>query len=87
MQYLLIVVAIYQVFDSVDGSGRIYGGYSIDITQAPYMAHVQYTVEYLPNNRVLLSDCGGSILRKNLILTAGHCKIFERCLITFLKHF
>lgn len=73
MQAFLLIFIFHQIFDLVLGGGRIYGGYPIDITQAPYMAHVQYTVEYLPNNRVLLSDCGGSILRKNLILTAGHC--------------
>lgn len=70
----ILIFIFYQIFDFVHGGGRIYGGYPIDITQAPYMAQVQYLVQYLADGRVLLSDCGGSILRKNLILTAAHCK-------------
>lgn len=74
MKLLTLFLLVHQFLDDAHGDGRIYGGYSIDITDAPYMVHVQYIKEYLPNNRAVFSNCGGTILRKNLILTAGHCK-------------
>lgn len=68
---------------SADNS-RIYGGYPINITDAPYMVHVVYANTIFANGSALTNTCGGSILRKNLILTAGHCEhIFFRNLLIF----
>lgn len=48
--------------------GRIYDGYLIDISKAPYMAQVNYVDEKNFRHR-----CGGGILRDDLIITGGHC--------------
>ena len=57
----------------VDSNGRIYGGYPHDITKAPYMVHIDVFITRLKGG-VKMIDCGGTILRTNLILTAGHCE-------------
>lgn len=54
---------------------RIYGGTKIDITEAPYMVHVAVVQEKYDNGTAKIYSCGGTILRKNLILTAAHCKL------------
>lgn len=54
--------------------GRIYGGYPINITDAPYMVHITLFSEVFANGSAIGNSCGGTILRKNLILTAGHCE-------------
>lgn len=53
---------------------RIYGGYPINITDAPYMVHITLFSEVFANGSAIGNSCGGTILRKNLILTAGHCE-------------
>jgi secreted trypsin-like serine protease len=61
-------------FDSASGKGRIYGGYPINITDAPYMVHVVIARSQNPDGTTNVYECGGTILKKNIILTAGHCK-------------
>lgn len=61
--------------DCVDSQQRVYGGYQIDITRAPYMVSLAVVLERLPNGQAKVYSCGGTILRKHLILTAGHCKL------------
>lgn len=56
---------------------RIYGGYPIDITDAPYMVHISLATVIFANGSGIAVGCGGAILRKNLILTAGHCELIH----------
>lgn len=44
--------------------GRIVGGYPIEITDAPWQISLQLYGSHF---------CGGSIIGKNWVLTAGHC--------------
>lgn len=69
------VLLLTLMFESAFSEGRIYGGYQINITKAPYMAHViTARNEVIPGQSLEVENCGGSILRRNLILTAGHCE-------------
>lgn len=61
----------------VNAEERIYGGYKIDITQAPYMVTVAVALETYADGSTKVYNCGGTILRTNLILSAGHCKFFD----------
>lgn len=60
------------------GSERVYGGYPIEISDAPYMAHVNYLL-YQNSTYGLASLCGGTIIKRQYILTAGHFKHNESC--------
>lgn len=82
--YLLIVQVIALAALLVTGDdlknneeeSRIYGGYPVDITDAPYMAHILMS-ENDHNNGMALSnshECGGTIMTRRFILTAGHCE-------------
>lgn len=62
----------------VASNERIYGGYQVDITKAPYMAFVALIIEKYADGTAKSYDCGGTILRENLILTAGHCELKTR---------
>lgn len=71
---LLLDVAIGKPEDQKP-QGRIYGGYQEDIDKAPYMAQViVFHQKPVPGQAAAAEDCGGSILRTNLILTAAHCQ-------------
>lgn len=72
--FLATVFLIVLLHGSVDSDQRIYGGYKIDVTQAPYMVAIVILVERHVNGSNKVHECGGSILRRNLILTAAHCK-------------
>jgi secreted trypsin-like serine protease len=48
-----------------DKEGRIVGGAAIDIRQAPYQVVLMASGRHI---------CGGSIIARNFILTAAHCK-------------
>lgn len=71
----LSVVVLALLNDYVNSDGRIYGGYRVDITQAPYMVSIAIALETLPSGATKVYSCGGSIIRQNLILTAGHCEL------------
>lgn len=71
---IIFTVLLVFAVDSVFGSGRIYGGYLIDIAQAPYMVHINVILERFPDGTAQTYACGGTILMKNLVLTAGHFK-------------
>lgn len=47
--------------------GKIVGGESIDITDAPYQVSLFSAGTFL---------CGGSIISENYIITAGHCAVY-----------
>lgn len=63
------------LFDWADSDGRIYGGYPVDIKKAPWMVHIATFFDKLPDGTVLYMFCSGTILRRNLILTAAHCEL------------
>lgn len=54
-------------------NSRIYRGYAINITDAPWMAYVRYMTYNEYGTRVDYF-CGGTIVNEMYILTAGHCK-------------
>lgn len=70
----LVTLFVTILYGLVDSDKRIYGGYKIDITEAPYIVAITIIVELFPNGSASVFECGGSILRRNLILTAAHCK-------------
>lgn len=70
----------YKLIETSAEEEKIHGGHPINITDAPYMVHISYVSRKYQNGSMLTHECGGTILRKNLILTAGHCK---KVLITF----
>ncbi|XP_035786476.1 trypsin delta-like [Anopheles albimanus] len=49
------------------GTGRIVGGYSVDIADYPYTVVVTASI---PNANIM---CGGIIIASNKVLTAAHC--------------
>lgn len=60
-----------QKHSSSKGDSKIYGGTEvISPTEAPWMASVEV---YVAGN--ILDSCGGTILTKNLILTAARCVV------------
>jgi secreted trypsin-like serine protease len=73
MQFIVAILTFFYFYNPALAEEKIYGGYQIDITQAPYMVHITYIREIFANGSGITANCGGSILRKNLILTAGHC--------------
>lgn len=72
--FLLSLFVIVLLHGLVQCDERIYGGERIDITQAPYMASIVILIESYENGTSKVHECGGSILRRNLILTAAHCE-------------
>ncbi|KAJ6648822.1 Trypsin 3A1 [Pseudolycoriella hygida] len=74
----LISLSFTILCDLADSNnGRIYGGNEIDITEAPYIVSITIVIEELDNGTTIVHECGGSILRTNLILTAAHCNVDE----------
>ncbi|XP_037029861.1 trypsin 3A1-like [Bradysia coprophila] len=69
---LSLLLTIF-LFDWADSEGRIYGGYQVDITKAPWMVYIGIFFKKPSNSKALYTFCSGSILRPNLILTAAHC--------------
>jgi secreted trypsin-like serine protease len=79
--FALSSILLLFAIDSVASEGRIYGGYPINITDAPYMVHINVILERFSDGTATTYACGGTILMRNLILTAGHCKL--KTLINF----
>lgn len=51
-------------------------GTAISIEDAPYMVHVSYyTTPPGEPGYITYHKCGGTILNRQYILTAGHCKL------------
>lgn len=75
LNIIFLTILISLLVDSALAGGRIYGGEKVDIMDAPYMASVVIVLKRNPDGSSATYDCGGSILRKNLILTAGHCEL------------
>lgn len=78
--FLVTLFLIILLHGLVDSDQRIYGGYRIDITDAPYMVSITILIERLDNGTTIVHECSGTILRKNLILTAAHCTNVEYCI-------
>lgn len=74
MEFFLVKILafLFLVRSEAFEQSRINMGYPIDIEQAPYMAKL-----FLKFNETNGSECGGSILSDQYILTAGHCKCRE----------
>lgn len=68
-----VVFCLISLIPFVYSDHRIYGGYPIDISDAPYMVYVTYH-EYSNATYGLDSLCGGTIISRQYILTAGHCE-------------
>lgn len=71
--FVLTLMVDYAISDA-----RISGGHRVTIEEAPYFAHVTHDN---PNGGN--SICSGSILRKNFILTAAHCKFLLHSLVPY----
>lgn len=69
MKLLLLAFCLTLIVDYTIANARIAGGHRVTIQQAPYFAHVTHTRPSGGN-----AVCSGSILTKNFILTAAHCK-------------
>jgi secreted trypsin-like serine protease len=68
MKLIFSIFTLFYISEIVFSIQKFGGGDEIDITEAPYMVHIVY---FKDTGAIY---CGGSILRKNLILTAGHCE-------------
>lgn len=73
--FLLTILLIVLLNGLVESGPRIYGGYRIDITEQPCVVSIVILIEMFSNGTSLVHQCTGSILRRNLILTAAHCII------------
>lgn len=62
------------VDSSSSDSSRIYGGFPINITEAPFMAYV-IAGAY---------ECSGTILSRQFVMTACHCEFFKIYIRIFL---
>ncbi|XP_037042050.1 trypsin beta-like [Bradysia coprophila] len=60
------------VFGDGGGGARVYRGYPKDISDAPWMVYVRY-MTYTSYGVRIDYLCGGTIVNKMYILTAGHC--------------
>lgn len=70
MKLLILTFFLTLIVDYTNSSfARIAGGHRVTIEEAPYFAHVTHN-----NTNGGNSVCSGSILAKNFILTAAHCK-------------
>jgi secreted trypsin-like serine protease len=65
---------IFIFIRDIEASRKV-SGTAISITDAPYMVHVTYKAF---RNETFGEDysCGGTIISRQYILTAGHCKNF-----------
>ncbi|XP_037030355.1 trypsin-like [Bradysia coprophila] len=75
--FFLTLSLIVLLHGLVQSDKRIYGGYRVDITEAPYMVSIIILIETYNNGTSKVHECGGSILKQNLILTAAHCNVDE----------
>lgn len=64
--------------------GRIYGGKQIDIKDVPYMAELFVSDDPIEPGKPLNGEgCGASIIRTNLLISAGHCELSHKIEIHF----
>lgn len=64
----LIVISALITSTRAEVELKVFNGYPIEITDAPFMAKVEVNLTYGT------SYCGGSIITEDFILTAAHCE-------------
>ncbi len=70
MKLLILTFFLTLIVDYTISDARVAGGHRVTIEEAPFFAHVTHNNPNGKGNSI----CSGSILTKNFILTAAHCK-------------